>query len=85
MGGKERCEQLGALARNCRVHGSQTLESLKLTVARGLNTVLLRHLRSRVEGAKLSDCRDHRAPLDVSGNAICDDYPDCGSSLRPIS
>lgn len=85
MGRKGRCEQLGAVARNRRIHGSQTLESLKLTVARGLNTVLLRPLRSLVEGATPSDCRDKRGRLGVTGMAVCDDYPAWGSLLRPIS
>jgi hypothetical protein len=46
---------------------------------------LVRHLRSRVGGEKFSDCRDHRRLVDASGNADCDDYPDWGTSLRPIS
>jgi hypothetical protein len=85
MGRKGRCEQLGAKVRNRQLHGSRTRESLKLPMARGQNTGLVRHLRSGVGGEKSSDCRDHRGRLDPSGNAGCVDYPVWGTSLRPIS
>jgi hypothetical protein len=39
----------------------------------------------RGRGRKYSDCRDHRGLLDASGSAGGDDYPDWGTSFRPIS
>ena len=85
MGRKGRCEQLGAKVRNRGLHGSRALKSLKFPMAQGQNTVLVKHLRSGVGGEKSSDCRDHRGRLDPSGSADFDDYPDWGTSLRPIS
>ena len=84
MGRKGRCEQLGAKVRNRRLHGSRTLESLKLPMAQSQNMGLVRHLRSGVGGENSSDRGDQRGLLDASGNAGCDDYPDWGTSLRPI-
>ena len=85
MGRKGRCEPLGAQVRSLHIHRSQTLESLKIPLARGQNTLLLRHLRSAVEVATPSDCRDPRGLLYASGIAGCGDYPDWGTALRPIS
>jgi hypothetical protein len=73
---KAGCERMGAQVRNCRPHGSRTLESLKLPMAQSQNMGLVRHLRSGVGGEKSSDCRDHGWRRDASGNAGCDDYPD---------
>jgi hypothetical protein len=86
MGREAGCERLGAEVRNRRLHRSQTQESLKLPMARGQNTVLVKHLRSGGVGSeKSSDRRDPRGRLDASGNAGCVDYPVWGTSLRPIS
>jgi hypothetical protein len=81
---KAGCERLGAQVRNRGLHGSRALKSLKFPMARGQIFGLVRHLKAGVAGEKSSDCRDHRVRLDASGNADCDDYPDWGTSLRPI-
>ena len=47
---KAGCERLEAQVRNCRLHGSRALKSLKSPMARGQNTGLVRHLRSGVGG-----------------------------------
>jgi len=41
---------MGAQVRNCRLHVSRARESLKLPMAQGQNTGLVRHLRSGVGG-----------------------------------
>jgi hypothetical protein len=69
-------EQLGAQARNCRLHGSWALKSHKFPMAQGQNIVLVRYLQDGCVGEKSSDCRDHSGRLDPSGSAGCDDYPD---------
>ena len=43
-------ERLGAQVRNCHLHGSRALKSLKFPMAQGQNTVLVQHLRSGVGG-----------------------------------
>jgi hypothetical protein len=53
-------------------------------MAQGQNMGLVRHLRSGVGGENSSDRGDQRGLLDASGNAGCDDYPNWGTSLRPI-
>jgi hypothetical protein len=68
---KAGCERMGAQVRNCHLHRSRALENLKLPMAQGQNTVLVKHLRSGGGGEKSSDCRDHRGRLDPSGNAGC--------------
>ena len=65
-------------------HGSSIWESLKFPLAQGQDTELVQHFQPECASEKSSDCRDHRGRLDASGNAGCDDYPDWGTSLRPI-
>jgi len=47
---KAGCERMGAQVRNCHLHRSRALESLKLPMAQGQNMGLVRHLRSGVGG-----------------------------------
>ena len=62
---------MGAQVRNCHLHGSRALKSLKLPMAQSQNMGLVRHFRSGVGGEKSSHCQDPRGRLDPSGSAGC--------------